>query len=219
MMPLDRRGSRRYFRRQMSGVLHPITRSSRQSRMLRILMKQRDDLQSSLDEAQSKLTQLSLEVDETRNESDEIKALALRLKSDLIRAQDDAKRNKRLSEEREEQAAERARLEVSQHVMRVSDEFAKALEFAKEQQLDAKWLEGFNSMYEKVNRGLEDIGYRRFESLGEDMDPTRHEALATMPTSDDQVGKVVEVVEAGYEDAKTSKVVRVAKVLVGKSGD
>ena len=52
------------------------------------------------------------------------------------------------------------------------------------------------------------------------MDPSRHEALATMPTSDEDAGKVIQVIEAGYEDAATSKVVRVAKVLVGRqSGD
>ena len=40
-----------------------------------------------------------------------------------------------------------------------------------------------------------------------------------MPTSEDQDGKVIQVIEAGYEDVKTSKVVRVAKVLVGRSAD
>ena len=110
-------------------------------------------------------------------------------------------------------------MDVAKRIMTVADEFSTAIELAQEQNIDSQWFVGFKAMAEKIDKGLEEVGYRRFESLGEEMDPTRHEALATMPTSDDLVGKIVQVVEAGYEDTKTSKIVRVAKVLVGRPID
>ncbi|MXZ03028.1 MAG: nucleotide exchange factor GrpE, partial [Chloroflexi bacterium] len=100
-----------------------------------------------------------------------------------------------------------------------ADDFSNALETAEDQNMDPKWFNGFKAMAEKIEKGLTDAGFRRFESIGHDMDPARHEALATMPTSDDQAGKVVQEIEAGYEDIETSRVVRVAKVLVGRRSD
>ena len=142
-----------------------------------------------------------------------------RLQSDLVRAYDDVQRAKRVSAEREASAAEQARLIVAARIMTVADDFSNALETAEEQNMDPNWFDGFKAMAEKIEKGLTDAGFRRFESIGHDMDPVRHEALATMPTSDDQVGKVVQEIEAGYEDIETSRVVRVAKVLVGRRSD
>ncbi len=197
----------------------PIVRSNRSNVIRRRLVERCNEMQAELDDARSQLVRYGDESDEYRKDYEALEAAARRLKSDLLRAHSDAQHNKRIAQEREEQAAERARIEVAESMMRVSDEFAEAIELARKHQMDAKWLEGFVSMYDKINKGLEDVGYRRFESLGEEMDPQRHDALATMPTSDDRAGKVVQVIEAGYEDVKTSKVVRVAKVLVGKPAD
>ena len=175
-----------------------------------------NELRSQLDTARAQMEQLQLELDEKRNRIETLESVSRRLQSDLRRTYDDVQRNKRMLEERQNQAAERASINVAKRIMTVADEFSTAIELGQEQDMDPKWFAGFKAMAEKVDKGLEDAGYRRFESLGEEMDPTRHEALATMPTSDDLVGKIVQVVEAGYEDTKTSKIVRVAKVLVGR---
>ncbi|MYA60040.1 MAG: nucleotide exchange factor GrpE [Chloroflexi bacterium] len=182
-------------------------------------IEQCNELQSQLGASRAQIEQYKLELDENRKQYTALESATRRLQSDLRRTYDDAQRNKRMLDERQKQAAEQARINVAKRIMTVADEFSTAIELAQEQNIDSQWFVGFKAMAEKIDKGLEEAGYRRFESLGEEMDPTKHEALATMPTSDDLVGKIVQVVEAGYEDTKTSKIVRVAKVLVGRPND
>ena len=197
----------------------PPSKAVRSKRSQREYFERCNELQSQLNASCEQIEQYELELDENRKQFRALESAMRRLQSDLRRTYDDAQRNKRMVDERQKQAAERARMDMAKHIMTVADEFSTAIELAQEQNIDSQWFIGFKAMAEKIDKGLEDAGYRRFESLGEEMDPTRHEALATMPTSDELVGKVVQVVEAGYEDTNTSKIVRVAKVLVGRPND
>ena len=191
----------------------------RSRRAIRQLVIECNELRTELNETRAQLVQLGAERDETRHKAEGLESQVRRLHSDLVRAYDDIQRAKRSSVQRDARAAEQARLAVATRIMTVADDFSNALETAEEQNMDPKWFDGFKAMAEKIEKGLTDAGFRRFELIGQDMDPARHEALATMPTSDDQVGKVVQVIEAGYEDTETSRVVRVAKVLVGRQSD
>ena len=193
--------------------------SARSRRAIRQLTIECNELRTELDASRTKTDQIEAQLDENRRKSERLEAQIKRLQSDLVRSYDDAQRAKRSSAQREESVAEQARLAVATRIMTVADDFSNALETAQEQNMDPSWFDGFKAMAEKIDKGLNDSGFRRFESIGEDMDPARHEALATMPTSDDQVGKVVQEIEAGYEDIETAKVVRVAKVLVGRKSD
>ena len=210
----DRRWTRRAPR-----TARPFTGAGRSRRAIRQLMTECNELLTELTETRAQLVQYEVERDEIRRDNKELDSQIKRLQSDLVRAYHDAQRAKRSSTQREANAAEQARLTVATRIMTVADDFANALETAEEQNMDPKWFEGFRAMSEKIEKGLNDVGFRRFESIGQEMDPARHEALAMMPTSDDQVGKVVQVIEEGYEDTETSKVVRFAKVLVGQRLD
>ena len=196
-----------------------LTRSARSRATLRNAIAKCNELRTELDDTRAQLEQYQAENDEKRRKTEALESQVRRLQSDLTRAYNDAQRGKRLSAERESSAAEKARLAVATRIMTVADDFSSALETAEEQGMESKWFDGFKAMAEKIDKSLLDAGFRRFESVGQDMDPARHEALATMPTSDDQAGKIVQVIEAGYEDTETSKVVRVAKVLVGRASD
>ena len=196
-----------------------IARRGRAIKTQRQLMEKCNDLQSQLAETRAQIEQYEMQLDENRKQYHDLESMARRMQSDLRSAYSDAKRNKEILEDRANQAAERARIDVAKRIMVVADEFSTAIELAETQDMDPKWFDGFKAMSDKIDKGLNDAGYRRFESLGEQMDPTRHEALATMPTSDAMVGKVIQVIEAGYEDTETSEVVRVAKVLVGRAND
>ena len=195
------------------------SRARKSIRSQRHYVEQCNELHSQLNASRMQIEQYELELDENRKRYRALESDTRRLQSELRRTYDDAQRNKRMLQESQEKAAERARMDVAKRIMTVADEFSTAIELAQEQNIDSQWFVGFKAMAEKIDKGLEEAGYRRFESLGEEMDPTRHEALATMPTSDDLVGKIVQVVEAGYEDTKTTKIVRVAKVLVGRPND
>ena len=193
--------------------------AGRSRRAIRQLIIECNELRTELDQTRAQLVQNKAERDEIRRKTEMLEAQTKRLQSDLVRAYDDAQRAKRASAKREANAAEQARLAVAIRIMTVADDFSNALETAEERNMDPKWFDGFKAMAEKIEKGLTDAGFRRFESIGKDMDPQRHEALATMPTSDEQVGKVVQEIESGYEDTETSRVVRVAKVLVGRRSD
>lgn len=208
---IDGRWGRRTWRPR-----RPPSRAVGSIRSQRQYIDQCNELQSQLNESRAQIERYELNLDENRKRYHSLESATRRLQSDLRRTYDDAQRNKRMLEERQEQAAARARMDVAKRIMTVADEFSTAIELAQEQNIDSQWFVGFKAMAEKIDKGLEEAGFRRFESLGEEMDPTKHEALATMPTSDDLVGKIVQVIEAGYEDTKTSKIVRVAKVLVGR---
>lgn len=194
-----------------------LLRNARASKAQRRLEERCNELKSQLSDAHAQIERSAMECDENRQKILDYESRLNRMQSELMRAHSDVQRNRQLTVAKEENAAEKARIEVADRIMSVADDFVSALEVAQEQEMDPRWFDGFKAMAEKVDNCLAAVGYRRFESLGEDMDPSRHEALATMPTTDDMVGKVVQVIEAGYEDANTSKVVRVAKVLVGRS--
>lgn len=199
------------------GPSRPVIRNVRSAKSLRRWEERCNELESQLTELSTEHEHIASKNDEYRNKIDEYETQLSRLQSEILRSHSDAQRNRKLAVEKEEQAAEKARVEVASRIMSVADDFANALEVAEEQEMDSKWFDGFKAMAEKVDSCLVTAGYRRFESLGEEMDPSRHEALATMPAPEDMDGKVIQVVESGYEDMKTSKVVRVAKVLVGRS--
>ena len=219
MMPLHGSGRFRAWvprTRRASGL---VSANVRLARSRRRLQQRCDELQSQLDDQNARIRHIEIERDELRNSKGEYENRLRRAQSDLLRAHGDAQRAKRLNADKEKRAIEKARIDVASRIMTVADDFASAIEVAEEQEMDPKWFDGFKAMAEKVDNCLNSVGYRRFESLGDEMDPSRHEALATMPTSDDMVGKIVQVIEAGYEDAETSEVVRVAKVLVGAASN
>ena len=196
-----------------------VLRNGRSTKAQRKLADKCNELQVELDHARAVLGQIEAARDDIRNRSEELESQVSRLQSELLRAHSDIQRNRRLVSDREKQAADKARIDIAKRVMTVADEFSTAIEIAVEQDMDPKWFDGFKAMSEKIDNCLLAAGYRRFESIGEELDPTRHEALATMPTSDEEAGKIIQVIEAGYEDSKTSRIVRVAKVLVGRRMD
>ena len=73
-----------------------------------------------------------------------------------------------------------------------------------------EWAKGISATVQELERVLERVGLRTFESLGKPLDPHRHEVLMTAPG---EAGKVIEVLEEGYEFK--GRVLRPAKVKVG----
>ena len=70
-------------------------------------------------------------------------------------------------------------------------------------------------IFNKFNKILESIGVNKIETEGKDFDVDYHEAVAMLPTSDDdKKGKVIDCVQTGY--TLNNKVIRHAKVAVGQ---
>jgi molecular chaperone GrpE len=73
---------------------------------------------------------------------------------------------------------------------------------------------GYDAIYRQLQRLLESHGVHRFESLGEPFDPERHEAIATVPASGEEDGRVVDESRAGY--LWNNRLLRPARVVIGR---
>ena len=75
--------------------------------------------------------------------------------------------------------------------------------------------EGTNLVFKKLMTVLESAGLQKIDTDGKDFDTDVHEAIAMIPaTTDDQKGKVIDCVQAGYK--LNEKVIRHAKVAIGQ---
>ena len=65
----------------------------------------------------------------------------------------------------------------------------------------------------QLEQVLTRFGVERIEAKGEQFDPSLHEAIATLPVEPEDIGRVVEEIEAGYRYG--GKLLRAARVVVG----
>ncbi len=73
-----------------------------------------------------------------------------------------------------------------------------------------EWVKGIVALEQECLKQVGEMGLRRFNCLGQPVDTERHEVLMAVPG---EAGKVIEVIEDGYE--LHGKVLRPAKVKVG----
>lgn len=75
--------------------------------------------------------------------------------------------------------------------------------------------QGMNLIYGRFKEFLQQQGIREIESINQDFNTDFHEAVTTIPVSDESLkGKVVDVVEKGYY--LHDKVIRYPKVVIGE---
>lgn len=74
--------------------------------------------------------------------------------------------------------------------------------------------EGSLLVFNKFRKTLESKGVKSLDSQGSDFDVETQEAIAEVPGTPDQSGKVIDVIQKGY--LLNDKLIRFAKVVVGK---
>ncbi len=74
--------------------------------------------------------------------------------------------------------------------------------------------EGIQLVFNKLRNTLQAKGLKAMESINEDFDVEKHEAITEVPVAEAQQGKVVDEIEKGYY--LNGKIIRFAKVVVGK---
>lgn len=74
--------------------------------------------------------------------------------------------------------------------------------------------EGLQLVFQKFQKTLEGLGLKKMDVLGKDFSTDFHEAIAFVPSSDEDKGKVIDCVQNGY--MLNDQVVRYAKVAVGQ---
>jgi molecular chaperone GrpE len=95
-----------------------------------------------------------------------------------------------------EVAARQAKRELLLGLVDLADGFDRALAH-----IDASpdsVAAGLHGMRRRLGSLLEAEGVKSFESVGERFDPTRHEAVATVPDADNASGTVVDEAGRGY---------------------
>lgn len=96
----------------------------------------------------------------------------------------------------------------------VLDDFERFLEHAKNSENAQSLVEGVELIYKKLYGILEKQGLKKMESIGEEFDPEKHQALMQVDSDKHESGHVVEEHLKGY--VLNDKVIRHSQVLVAK---
>ena len=116
---------------------------------------------------------------------------------------------KRVSREREE-LVKFASSETVKDMLTTADNLALAISQAKDP--EDPFVKGVSLAYEGFLKVLKDHGAESFESIGEELDPNRHEAIATLPSDTVAEGKISTEVKKGW--MLNGKLLRAAQVVV-----
>lgn len=90
------------------------------------------------------------------------------------------------------------------------DNLQRALKHLPAELAQNEWVKGIVALEQGFLKQVGELGLKKFESLGQPIDSTRHEVLMEGPG---EAGTVIEVLEDGYE--LHGKVIRPAKVKAG----
>ena len=145
------------------------------------------------------------ELVETLREKDQFKRLAQRAQADLV--------NYRRRIETEQQSALlRNQQRIVLRFIDVIDQLTVALKSDSLDEVDTGWFEGINAIHKKFLTELSLEGFEQFDSLGEEFDPRKHEALLSSITADSEPNTVIAVLRPGY--THNGEVVRPAQVEI-----
>lgn len=120
---------------------------------------------------------------------------------------------KRTAKERIEES-KTASENIIMSLLPVIDDMERALQTMKENQIPEADLEGLRLIYNKLMRTLQQKGLEEIQSINQEFDTDKHEALTNIPVEDEAMkGKVIDVIQKGY--TLNGKVIRFARVVVG----
>jgi molecular chaperone GrpE len=116
---------------------------------------------------------------------------------------------KRTSRDREE-LVKFAASETVKDMLPTADNLALAIAQAADQ--EDPFVKGVKLAYDGFLKALKDHGAEPFESVGEELDPNRHEAIATLPSETVEEGKISTEVKKGW--FLNGRLLRAAQVVV-----
>jgi molecular chaperone GrpE len=106
-----------------------------------------------------------------------------------------------------------ASADVLKELLPILDDFDRAIDSNEKSDDIASVKEGFSLLHNKFSRLMKSKGVEEMNPKDEMFDGELHEAIAQMPAqSDDQKGKIFDVVEKGYK--LNDKIIRHPKVVV-----
>ena len=102
---------------------------------------------------------------------------------------------------------------IAGDLLPVMDNFERALATNAGDDPEA-YAKGMAMIFDQLKTALNNVGVKEVEALGEDFDPTRHNAVIHSESEEYEEGKVCMVLQKGYE--LNGKIIRAAMVAVAK---
>ncbi|MGI6223076.1 MAG: nucleotide exchange factor GrpE [Prevotella sp.] len=100
-------------------------------------------------------------------------------------------------------------------ILPIMDDMERAVANADKTDDPKKLEEGWELIFQKLNKTLEGLGVKKIDTKDADFNTDYHEAVAMVPgVGDDKKGKVIDCVQTGY--TLNDKVIRHAKVAIGQ---
>lgn len=144
-------------------------------------------------------------VEEEPEEDEPLRLQFLRLQADFDNFR------KRVARERTELYV-RANQDLIEELLPVIDHYEMGLENAKKHEAESSVVDGFQMVFDQMNKVLEKYNVTPIESMGEAFDPHTQEAVSQLPSADFAEGIVMAQVRRGYMIG--SKLLRAAQVVV-----
>jgi molecular chaperone GrpE len=151
----------------------------------------------------AKVAALEAEVKALKDQVSKLTDLAARAQADLQNAKT---RMQKDSDEVRKYATE----VVIKRLLPVIDNFQRGFGHLPKELAGNDWVKGITAIEMSLMKELSDMGLKRMESKGQQVDTAKHEVITVGPGKE---GEIVEVFEEGYE--LNGKVIRPAKVKVG----
>ena len=128
-----------------------------------------------------------------------------------MRALAEAENARRRAEESVEKAHKFGVEKFAKNLLPVLDSLEKALELS--QNPDDPMIQGVQATYRQFVQAMQKSGMTEIDPVGENFDPTRHQAIAMVPAQEGQVsGQVAQVFQRGW--LISDRVLRAAMVSV-----
>lgn len=165
-----------------------------------------DDLDKKIEEAKT--------ADDAANQSqqaqDDKDAKIEELKGQLARAMADLQNFKRRSEEEKASFVKFANAEMLKSILPILDNLDRSITHLPQDLKDNEWAKGMTHIHSDLLKTFEKLNITKIKTVGEKLDPNKHEALMAGPGEADLV---TEEFEPGYMIG--DEVLKVAKVKVG----
>ena len=104
--------------------------------------------------------------------------------------------------------------DVIQDLLPILDDFERATKALENTTDVAAVKEGMQIIQTKLIKTLEAKGLKPIDSIGQEFNVEKHEAITELQAAPEMAGKVIDQVEKGYY--LNDKIIRFAKVVVGK---
>ena len=104
--------------------------------------------------------------------------------------------------------------DVIQDLLPILDDFERATKALENTTDVAAVKEGMQIIQTKLIKTLEAKGLKPIDSIGQEFNVEKHEAITEIQAAPEMAGKVIDQVEKGYY--LNDKIIRFAKVVVGK---